>query len=123
MRHLAILFAAAAATSAAAAETRWQTIASREVALTPVSDVIAIDGAGSHSLMRLCAAGSTVRIIDVGVRFASGERLMVPARARLDPGRCTADIALLRGERVTQLRLNYERMRRRSPAMLHVQVR
>ena len=111
------------AAPAVAGPTGWGAIALRPVAEFPTEDNIDVAGHESHRQLRLCAMGGTVRIEEVDLRYASGERLMVPVMARLRRGACTGTIDLDAGERLTQVRVDYEAVRVRGSALLRIDAR
>jgi hypothetical protein len=121
--RLAALAALIVTSAPATARQNWEAIGLRSIAEFPSEDVIAVAGNESHREIRLCAMGGTVRIIDVDLRYVSGDHMLVPARARLARGTCTDPIELDSGERLAQVRLNYERFRRRGPAMVRIDAR
>lgn len=119
------LFAGLATLGAAAvAQPGWELIGSRSVGLAVDRDVISVRGRDRHRQLRLCAAGGAVHIIDLDIRFANGGHQDVPMRARLRAGGCTRVVDLVGQNRnITEIRILYQRLRRRAPAQVRVWAR
>lgn len=121
-----ILFTALVATAsvAEAQRGRWQVIGFREVGFAIDRDVIPVRGSDRHRQVRLCAFGGAIRIFDLDIRYANGRNQDVRVRAIIAPGRCSRAIDLAgRTRNIREVRIVYERVRRRSNTVVRVQAR
>jgi len=115
MKLISIAAAVSILAIAAAAEARpgggWRVIGTRTVAAGVDTDRIATPGDRLDNQLRLCVFDAPLRMIDLDISFASGQRHDVKIRNRLAPGSCSRVINLpWRGRSVTAVELRYERL-------------
>lgn len=87
----AALFAAAVP---AAAQERWTLLGRPEIGGGGDRHVLAVEGAGRFSQVRLCVARQAVHFYNVKIRFRSGAERSVLLGSTLPNDHCTADINL-----------------------------
>ena len=120
----AFILAAAILGGDAVAQRGWEVVGSRAVGWNNDRDVIPVRGLERHRQIRLCAAGGAVRMLDLDIRFANGGHQDVAVRSVIASRSCTRAIDLAGQNRnITQVRILYERLRRRARPVIRVEAR
>lgn len=78
----------------AAAQQHWTLLGRSEIGRGDERHVLAVEGAGRFSQLRLCVTRQAVHFYNVKVRFRSGAERYVLIGSTLPNYRCTPDISL-----------------------------
>jgi hypothetical protein len=102
----------------------WTQIGLKTIASDAERDTFTVRGNDRHRQIRICAVNRPIRILDLDVRFANGQRQDIEVRSFLNSDRCTTALDL-RGSRrsVEKIYIAYARIEPNRVPLVRIEAR